>query len=80
MYNLLTEENLFKVGFTVSKRVGNAVKRNRCKRLIRAAIREAVRENVFNSMEVIIIAKPALLEQRFNNFKIELIKGLRNLR
>lgn len=80
LYNFITEENLFKVGFTVSKRVGNAVKRNKCKRLIRALTSEITQENKFRPLEAVIIAKPTMFKEKYSNLKTELTKGLENLR
>ncbi|KIE06121.1 hypothetical protein NF27_BK00420 [Candidatus Jidaibacter acanthamoeba] len=80
LYNLLMEDDLLKVGFTVSKRVGNAVKRNYCKRLIRVITKEIIKENKFKPAEIIIIARPNLIKEKYINLKNEFVKGLENLR
>ncbi len=50
-------EDLFAVGIVVSKKVGNAVIRNRVKRRVRAFMRENVHQHPANQ-KLVIIAKP----------------------
>jgi ribonuclease P protein component len=50
-----TPENLLSIGIVVSKKVGNAVVRNKIKRRVKAFFRE----NIFDvACDVVIIAKP----------------------
>lgn len=58
---LANTEPLRQVGFVVSKKVGNAVVRNRVRRRLREALRALLAEQVAQctSFDVIIIAKPA---------------------
>ena len=53
-----------RVGFSVSKRVGNAVQRNRAKRRMRAALTPMV-TRISGGFNVIFIAKPEVLEAPF---------------
>ena len=50
-------EDLFAVGIVVSKKVGNAVIRNRVKRRVRAFLRENAHQHPAN-LKLVIIAKP----------------------
>ena len=53
-----------RVGFSVSKRVGNAVQRNRAKRRMRAALTPMI-ANIAGGFNVIFVAKPEVLEAPF---------------
>ena len=53
-----------RIGFSVSKRVGNAVQRNRAKRRMRACITPMV-DRLKGGCNIILIAKPEVLEAPF---------------
>ncbi len=48
-----------RVGFTATKKIGGAVVRNRCKRRLRAAIRQAVAEAPMPGYDLVAIARDA---------------------
>ena len=64
-------ENSVGVGYTASKKIGNAVKRNRAKRIMRELARKIIINGKINSYYV-LIAKSSLLEEKFDNLLIEL--------
>jgi ribonuclease P protein component len=56
-----------RVGFVASKKMGNAVHRNRAKRLLRAHFIENIEH--LNSGSFVLVAKPKLLEVDFLEVK-----------
>ena len=71
---VLHNQNLEKsigVGYTASKKIGNAVKRNKAKRIMRELARKIIINGKTNSYYV-LIAKSSLLEENFNSLLIEL--------
>lgn len=49
-----------RVGYTVSKKIGNAVERNRVKRRLRSFEREVMSDNAESGCDYVFFAKPAL--------------------
>ena len=66
-----------RIGITVSRKTGNAVARNRCKRLIREFYR--LNKEVFLSSEYNIITKPGAARLEFMDFVHELKSALQRL-
>ena len=64
-------ENSIGVGYTASKKIGNAVKRNRAKRIMRELARKIIINGKINSYYV-LIAKTSLLEEKFEKLLLEL--------
>jgi ribonuclease P protein component len=53
----------YKVGFVASKKIGNAIKRNRAKRLLRALFIQNC--DILSSGSYIFVAKPSIIEEKF---------------
>jgi ribonuclease P protein component len=66
----------FRIGLSVSKKLGNAVKRNQIKRYIRQAVLE-LEEDLHNEYDYIIIARKPAAEMDFFEIKNSLIHVLK---
>ncbi|WP_096438034.1 ribonuclease P protein component [Alteribacter populi] len=66
----------FRVGLSVSKKVGNAVTRNRVKRLIREVIRE-LKPRLKMKKDYVIIARKPTADMDFHEVKKSLIHVLK---
>jgi len=67
---------LMRVGITVSKKVGNAVIRNRMKRRFRVLAREVLPEAGLPGADHVLIGRGGGIERPFADLKAELIKAL----
>ncbi|MBM7095364.1 MULTISPECIES: ribonuclease P protein component [Alteribacter] len=77
VYQKKTQENdHFRVGLSVSKKVGNAVTRNRVKRLIREVIRE-VEPQMKKQQDYVIIARKPTAEMNFHEVRKSLLHVLK---
>ena len=64
-------ENSIGIGYTASKKIGNAVRRNKAKRIMRELARKIIINGKINSYYV-LIAKSSLLDEKFSNLIVEL--------
>ena len=67
---------MMRVGITVSKKVGNAVIRNRMKRRFRALVREALPEAGIAGADHVLIGRNGGIERDYDDLKRELAKAL----
>lgn len=66
----------FRIGLSVSRKIGNAVTRNRVKRLIRATFLQ-LKEEIPNGYDIIIIARNPTANMNFHEVKSSLIHVLK---
>lgn len=59
------EQTAVRLGFTATKKLGNAVVRNRSKRRLRAAIRTVLAEKPIAPHDLVLIAREALAERDY---------------
>jgi ribonuclease P protein component len=71
---------VMRVGITVSKKVGNAVIRNRMKRRFRALVREVLPEAGLPGADHVLIGRNGGIERPFAELRAELVKALGKVR
>ena len=69
-----------RVGFTVTKKIGGAVVRNRMKRRFRALAREIVPAKGFLGCDHVMIGRARGVERDFGLLRVELNQALDGLR
>ena len=65
-----------RVGFTVTKKVGNSVIRSRIKRRLREAVRHAIISEQFVGFDAVLIARIEALDEPFDALTSSVSKGL----
>jgi ribonuclease P protein component len=66
-------------GLTASKKVGNAVARNRARRRLRAAAGEVLSVHAVAGYDVVLIARTETLTRGYAELKADIVAGLRRL-
>ena len=70
----------FRVGFTVSKKVGNAVRRNRAKRRLRALAAEVMPDQASPGTDYVIIGRAATVTRPHDLLLQDFLTALKRLR
>jgi ribonuclease P protein component len=68
-----------RIGFTVSRKVGNAVARNRVRRRLRAAVARLVAAHARGGQDYVLIGRAGTLRRPFNALMEDLEAALRHL-
>lgn len=69
-----------RVGFTVTKKIGNAVVRNRMKRRLRALVRETFPDWAIPGADHVLIGRASGIERNYASLADELRRALGKLR
>jgi len=69
-----------RVGFTATKKIGNAVKRNRARRRLRAAVAEVLTDSGVAHADLVVVARQGTIERPYGELKNDLTAALRRLR
>ena len=68
-----------RVGFTASRKVGNAVARNRARRRLRSVAREVL-SHAEPGNDFVLIARPATVDRDYRALVTDLVAGLKRLK
>jgi len=68
-----------RIGFTASRKVGNAVRRNRARRRLRAAAAAVMPEHAAPGHDYVLIARAGTLTRAYGGLLDDLADGLRRL-
>ena len=73
--------NKLNISFVAKKKIGNAVKRNKIKRRLRNIMNDAIRKiSIKLQYSYLVIAKPTVLNNEFNNIKESLIQDFKKIK
>jgi ribonuclease P protein component len=70
----------FRVGFTVSKKVGNAVVRNRVRRRLREIARQVIPAQARADLDYVLVGRQAALARDFGQMRQDLVEALKRLK
>jgi ribonuclease P protein component len=73
-------EGAIRLGFTVSKKVGNAVQRNRARRRLRAAASEVFAQHAALNCDFVVIGRGATLKRSFTSLVSDMGASLKGLK
>ena len=69
-----------RVGFTVSRKVGNAVVRNRVRRRLREAARLVIPGQARADLDYVLVGRKAAIARDFADLRQELVEALKRLK
>ena len=74
-------KNKLHISFVAKKKIGNAVKRNKIKRRLRNIMNDAFKKiSIKMSYSYLVIAKPTMLNNEFNNIKETLFQEFERIK
>ena len=75
----VSNENIIKVGYTVTKKNGNAVNRNRIKRRLRQVVTNVIHKYGKNNWNYVLIGKKKVIKADFEELNKEFISALKKI-
>jgi ribonuclease P protein component len=69
-----------RVGFTVSRKVGNAVVRNRVRRRLREIARQVIPDQASADLDYVLVGRQGAIKRDFAVLRLELIEALKRLK
>jgi ribonuclease P protein component len=69
-----------RVGFTVSRKVGNAVIRNRVRRRLREIARQVIPDQAKSDLDYVLVGRQGAIGRDFALLRQELVEALRRLK
>lgn len=69
-----------RVGFTVSRKVGNAVERNRVRRRLREVARQVIPAQARPDLDYVLVGRQAALKRDFAVLRQDLVEALMRLK
>jgi ribonuclease P protein component len=69
-----------RVGFTVSRKVGNAVERNRVRRRLREVARQVIPAQARPDLDYVLVGRQAALKRDFAALRQDLVEALKRLK
>tara|TARA_B100000575_G_scaffold286396_1_gene283092 strand:+ start:2067 stop:2408 length:342 start_codon:yes stop_codon:yes gene_type:complete len=75
------DANKLNISFSVKKKIGNAVKRNKIKRRLKNIVNDAVKNiSINNNFSFLVIAKSTMLNSEFKNIKETLFQDFKKIK
>jgi len=74
------DDPVMRLGITVTKKIGNAVVRNRMKRRFRALARELLPKAGIAGADHVLIGRAGGVERGFADLRVELVKALKRIK
>ena len=70
------DQGPLRLGFTVTKRVGNAVVRNRTRRRLKEAVRLALQETTVRDADIVLIGRDSTRHRDFKALQADIKRAL----
>ncbi len=74
-----TAPRVARLGLTASKKVGNAVARNRARRRLRALANEVLPEHGRVELDYVLIGRPATVKRAYGDLRADLLAALQRV-